>query len=94
VSIIVVFITTLNILEESKNLSHGWSRFKEVMDKPKLTGQNLGRVFNLRCVYAFIVLCASFTTTKLANLKLKPQPKQLLVSLPLRCLVLKSGEEG
>ncbi len=44
------------------------------MDKLKLTGLNLGRVFNYRCG------CAS---SKQPNLKLKTRPKLVLGSLPL-----------
>jgi hypothetical protein len=47
------------------------------MDKLKLEGQNLGQVFNPRlnraCIGHTIV-----NITKLPNLKLKTQPKQLL----------------
>ncbi len=52
------------------------------MNKLKLTGQNLGRVFNSRlervCIY-----CTSACMTKRPNIKLKTEPKQLLGSLPL-----------
>ncbi len=52
------------------------------MDKHKLTGQNLGRVFHSRlgctCIGHAIV-----SITKQPNLKLKTEPKQLLSSLPL-----------
>jgi hypothetical protein len=52
------------------------------MDKLKLTGQNLGRVFHSgpghACIGHDIV-----ETTKQPNLKLKTRPKQLLGSLPL-----------
>jgi hypothetical protein len=52
------------------------------MDKLQLTGQNLGRVFNLRLGH----LCAEHFwcyQVKLPNLKLKTRPKQLLGSPPL-----------
>ena len=47
------------------------------MDKLKITGQNLGRVFNFRSVrvHAMHLLCYG---VKLPNLKLKIRPKQLL----------------
>jgi hypothetical protein len=52
------------------------------MDKLKLTGQNLGRVFHSRlrrtCIGHAIV-----HITKQPNFKLKTGPKQLLGSLPL-----------
>jgi hypothetical protein len=52
------------------------------MDKLKLTGQNLGQVFNSRLGRACI--CHAIACmTKRPNLKLKTQPKQLLGSLPL-----------
>jgi hypothetical protein len=52
------------------------------MDKYKLTGPNLGWVFNFRwgCMCAMYFPC---TISIWPNLKLKTQPKQLLVSLPL-----------
>ncbi len=52
------------------------------MDKLELTGQNLGRVFNFRFghLHAEHFWCYQ---VKLPNLKLKPQPKQLLGYLPL-----------
>jgi len=50
------------------------------MVKLKLTGQNLGRVFNFRNGHVVHFLCYG---VKLPNLKLKTQPKQLLGSLPL-----------
>ncbi len=53
-----------------------------VMDKLKLTGRNLGRVFNSRLGHA----CKGHTIehiTKQPNLKLETRPKQLLGSLPL-----------
>jgi hypothetical protein len=52
------------------------------MDKLKLTGQNLGQVFNFRCVHA-CVPGASFTSPKLSSLKLKTRAKQVLGSLQL-----------
>jgi hypothetical protein len=53
-----------------------------VMDKLKLTGQNLGRVFNSRLVRACIGY-GNVHITKQPNLKLKTWPKRLLGSLPL-----------
>jgi hypothetical protein len=52
------------------------------MDKIKLTGLNLGRVFNSRLGRACIGH-AIVHITKQPNLKLKTRPKQLLGSLPL-----------
>ncbi len=52
------------------------------MDKLKLTGRNLGRVFNSRLDRACIGH-AIVHITKQPNLKLKTRPKQLLGSLPL-----------
>jgi hypothetical protein len=53
-----------------------------VMDKHKLTGQTLGRVFNSRgvCVHAMHLLSSVAIRP---NLELKTRPKQLLGSLPL-----------
>jgi hypothetical protein len=48
------------------------------MDKLKLTGLNLGRVFN--CMYAMHVL---YSITIRPNLLLKTRPKQLLATLLL-----------
>jgi hypothetical protein len=42
-------------------------RQEQLMDRLKLRGQNLGRVFNFECL-----------TTKQPNLMLKTRPKQLL----------------
>ncbi len=53
----------------------------QCMDELKLTGRNLGRVFNYRLGHActgHIIVHIS----KQPNLKLKTRPKQLLVSLP------------
>ncbi len=52
------------------------------MDKLRLTGQNLDRVFNFRFGHldAEHFWCYQ---VKLPNLKLKTRPKQLLGSLPL-----------
>ncbi len=52
------------------------------MDKLQLTGQNLGRVFNIRSghLHAAAFLVAS---VKLPNLELKTRSKQLLCYLPL-----------
>jgi hypothetical protein len=52
------------------------------MDKLKLTGQNLGRVFNSRLRRARICRARAYIT-KQPNLELKTQPKQFLGSLPL-----------
>jgi hypothetical protein len=52
------------------------------MDKLKLTGRNLGRVFKFRRVCLHTIRLYYFET-KLPNLKLKTRPKQLLGSLPL-----------
>ncbi len=52
------------------------------VDKLKLSGKNLGRVFNFSsgCVHAMQLY---FIEVKLPNLKLKTWPKQLLGSLRL-----------
>jgi hypothetical protein len=52
------------------------------MDKPLLTGQNLGWVFNFwnGCKHAVHFLCYR---VKLPKVKLKTRPKHLLGSLPL-----------
>jgi hypothetical protein len=57
------------------------------MDKLKLTGQNLGCVFNFRNgrVHAVHFLC---DRVKQPNLKMKTQPKQQLGSLSLDILLL------
>jgi hypothetical protein len=52
------------------------------MDKLKLTGRNLGRVFHSRLCHTCIGH-AIVHITKQPNLKLKTRPKQLLGSLPL-----------
>ncbi len=52
------------------------------MDIFKLTGQNLGQVFNSRLGRACICRGIAYIT-KRPNLKLKTRPKQLLGSLPL-----------
>jgi hypothetical protein len=49
------------------------------MDKLKLTGRTLGRVFNFR---SGCMSCHAYTAIR-SNLELKTQPKQLLGSLPL-----------
>jgi hypothetical protein len=50
------------------------------MDKLKIKGQNLGRVFNSR--YDRACVCYEMTIkAKLPNLKLRTQPNQLLGSL-------------
>jgi hypothetical protein len=55
------------------------------MDKLLLTGQNLGRIFNIRSghlhAHAFLV-----SSLKLPNLQFKTQPKQLLGYLLLLLL--------
>jgi hypothetical protein len=48
-----------------------------IMDKLKLTGQNLGPVFNFRCMCHTIALLH-----KRPSLKLKTRPNQLLSSVP------------
>jgi hypothetical protein len=71
-------------LSHARILSHPGS-----MDKLRLTGQNLGRVFNIRSGHlhaaAFLV-----SSVKLPNLQLKTRPKQLLGYLPLN-IVLPAG---
>ncbi len=57
------------------------------MDKLKLTGRNLGRVFKLRCRHD-CVTCKSFAKAKLSSLELKTRPKQLLDYLLLAWLGL------
>jgi hypothetical protein len=52
------------------------------MDKLKLTGQNLGRVFNSRLSRAYVGN-EIVHISKQPNLKLETRPKQLLGSLPL-----------
>jgi len=52
------------------------------MDKLQLTGQYLGRVFNLRYSHLYAEHLGYYQV-KLLNLKLKTRPKQLLGSLPL-----------
>jgi hypothetical protein len=52
------------------------------MDKLQLTTQNLGRVFNSRGGNVYAMHSCGYQS-KLPNLKLKTQPKQLLGSLPL-----------
>jgi hypothetical protein len=52
------------------------------MDKLQLTGQNLGRVFNIRSGH-FACSAILVLSVKLPNLKLKTRSKQLLGSLPL-----------
>ncbi len=54
----------------------------DFMDKLKLSGQNLGRVFNSRHGRTFATR-TYFTVAKLPNLKWKTWPKQLLGLLPL-----------
>ena len=54
-----------------------------VIDKLKLTGQNLGQVFNFRLCRACCTHHAIVLITKQPNLKLKTEPKQLLGSLLL-----------
>jgi hypothetical protein len=50
------------------------------MDKLKLRGLNLGRVFNYRCGHAS-TLISTCTSSKQPNLKLKTWPKTILCSL-------------
>ncbi len=52
------------------------------MDKLKLIGLNLGRVFNYRCGHMSAKISAQ-TSSKQTNLKLKTRPKPVLVSFPL-----------
>ncbi len=52
------------------------------MDKLKLTGLNLGRVFNYRCERASVKI-SKYSSPKQPNLKLKTRPKPVLGSLPL-----------
>ncbi len=52
-----------------------------VMDKLQLTGQNLGKVFNVRGGHLPAAHLSCYQV-KLPNLKLKTQPKKLLGSLP------------
>ncbi len=59
-----------------------WSNKCLVIDKLKLRGQNLGRVFNFRLSRA-CVCCATAYKTKWPSLKLKTWPKQLIGSLLL-----------
>jgi len=71
----------------SLGLPHIWNIVSSnvrahIMDKLKLTGRNLGRVFNCRLGRACIGH-AIVHVTKQPNLKLKTRPKQLLGSLPL-----------
>ncbi len=54
----------------------------ENMVKLKLTGQNLGQVFNSRLGHACICRAMAYIT-KQPNLNLKTWPKHLLGSLPL-----------
>ncbi len=64
-----------------------WTVIDKVMDKLKLTGRNLGRVFNYRYGYAYTP-CRTFITPKLFSLELKTRPKQLLGSLTLAFVLL------
>jgi hypothetical protein len=57
-------------------------RYPVSMDKPQLTEQNLGRVFNSRSDWMFVMHLFSYEA-KQPNLKLKTRPKQLLGYLPL-----------
>ncbi len=61
------------------------------MDKLKLTGRNLGRVFDSRLSRACIGR-ANVHITKQPNLKLKTRPEQLLGSLPLAFALPGLGE--
>ncbi len=62
------------------------------MDKLKLTGQTLGRVFNSRrfCMHAMHLLSSLAIRP---NLDLKTQPKQLLGSLPLYITLPEQSEK-
>ncbi len=53
------------------------------MDKPKLTGRALGRVFNFRSGCMSHTMHLQPGVAKQPNLELKTRPKQLLGSLPL-----------
>jgi len=57
----------------------GQLKKRRLRDKLKLTGQNLGRVFNFRSGHLH---AATFleSSVKLTNLEVKTLPKQLLVS--------------
>jgi hypothetical protein len=57
------------------------------MDKLKLTGLNLGPVFNYRCVRASTEI-STCTSSKQPNLKLKTKPKPVLVYLTLAFVLL------
>jgi hypothetical protein len=59
-----------------------WNSSVDSMYKLWLTGQIVGRDFNFR-YKGSCVPCTSFTTAKLANLKLQTQPNHLLGYLPL-----------
>ncbi len=62
------------------------------MDQLKLSGQNLGRVFNFR--YGRVcTTCTSYITTKQPILNWKTRPKQLLGSLPLAFALPKLGSK-
>jgi hypothetical protein len=54
----------------------------ETTAKLYLARQNLGRVFNFKCVHV-CTTCTSYVSTKLPNLKWKTRPEQLFGSLPL-----------
>jgi len=53
-----------------------------------LTGKNLGRVFNSRCVRASLCHAITLVTKKQSNVKLKTQPKQVLGSQLSRSLLI------
>ncbi len=54
---------------------------RSVMDKLKLTGRNLGRVYNSKLRHAYAIALAYITNWP--NVKLKTRPKPVLGSLPL-----------
>jgi hypothetical protein len=56
--------------------------FYLIMDKLKLTGLDLGHVFNYRCGHAFAQI-STRTLSKQPYLNLKTVPKPVLGSLPL-----------
>ncbi len=56
--------------------------FNASMDKLKLKGLNLGRVFNYSCGRVFMKL-SKYSSSKQPDLELKTRPKPVLGSLPL-----------
>ncbi len=81
-----MFDMTLLQRQSQTSLSHGLSTIKHftrvIMDKLKLTGLNLGRVFNYRGGRASAQI-STRSSSKQPNLELKTRPKQVLGSLPL-----------